>query len=84
VLLRMRINLILISVLGSSPDYEGESGMAGHLTLIFSTRMKHSARDSSYRRAGKDRAESEIVVAKSPYHSKPLNERNRLVTTTTN
>jgi hypothetical protein len=26
VLLRMRINFILISVLGSSPDYEGESG----------------------------------------------------------
>jgi hypothetical protein len=63
VLLRMRINFI--SVLGSPPDYEGESSMAGHLTLIFSTRMKHSARDSSYRRARKDRAESEIVVARS-------------------
>jgi hypothetical protein len=83
VLLRMRINFILISVLGSSPDYEGESGMAGHLTLIFSTRMKHSARDSSYRRAGKDRAESEIVVAKSPFHSEHLNDRKGLLTEVT-
>lgn len=32
--------------------------MEGHLTLIFSTKIEPAARDSSYRGAGKERAES--------------------------